>query len=210
MPPILEQGQGLIAKGVDLPTVFWILLTISPSALCITIPMSLLFGILMGLGRLSSDREFVALQACGVSIFGALRPIALLAVMAFAADQYVMLVALPNANQSFREITFNVVASKAETDVKPRTFYQGFEKRVIFVRDVVPAGGGWRDVFMADSSRANQTDVYFATRGHLIIDREKRTVLLVLENGTRHTTFLDKPEEYQPSSFAQIVLNLDA
>jgi LPS export ABC transporter permease LptG/LPS export ABC transporter permease LptF len=210
MPPILDQGQQLIEKGVDLVTFVRILLTITPSALCITIPMALLFGILMGLGRLSSDREFVAMQACGVSIFRALRPIAMLAVVAFAADQYVMLVALPNANQTFREITFNVVASKAETDVKPRTFYQGFEKRVVYARDVIPGGGGWRDVFLADSSRPEQTDVYFASRGRLVIDREKRTVQLVLEKGTRHTTFLVRPEEYEPSSFERIVLNMDA
>ncbi len=210
MPPILEQGQQLIEKGVDLVTFFRILLTIAPSALCITIPMALLFGVLMGLGRLSSDREFVAMQACGVSIFRALRPIALLAVLAFAADQYVMLVALPNANQTFREVTFNVVASKAETDVKPRSFYQGFDKRVIYARDIIPGGAGWRDVFLADSSRPDQTDVYFASRGRLIIDREKRTVQLVLENGSRHSTFLARPEEYEPSSFERIILNMDA
>jgi lipopolysaccharide export system permease protein len=210
MPPILDQGQQLIEKGVDLVTFVRILLTITPSALCITIPMALLFAILMGLGRLSSDREFVAMQACGVSIFRALRPIAVLAVLAFAADQYVMLVALPNANQTFREITFNVVASKAETDVKPRTFYQGFDKRVVYARDVIPGGGGWRDVFLADSSRPEQTDVYFASRGRLAIDRDKRTVQLVLDKGTRHTTFLVRPEEYEPSSFERIILNMDA
>jgi hypothetical protein len=58
MPPILDQGRQLIEKGVDLVTFVRILLTITPSALCITIPMALLFAILMGLGRLSSDREF--------------------------------------------------------------------------------------------------------------------------------------------------------
>src|SRR5215471_13525384 len=160
MPPILEQGQQLIEKGVDLVTFFRILLTIAPSALAITIPMALLFGVLMGLGRLSTDREFVAMQACGVSIFRALRPIAALAVLAFAADQYVLLVALPNANQTFREITFNVVASKAESDVKARAFYQGFPNRVVYVRDVLP-DRGWQDVFLADTTRTDQTSVYF-------------------------------------------------
>src|SRR5215510_6479623 len=209
MPPILEQAQQLIGKGVDPPTIVRILLTLVPQALSVTIPMALLYGILMGLGRLSSDREFVALQACGVSIFRALRPIAVLAVLAFAVDQYVLLVALPNANQTFREITFNVVAAKAETDVKPRTFYQGFPNRVVYVRDIVPAGG-WRDVFLADTTRNDQTAVYFARSGRLVIDREHRTVQLVLEDGASHTTFAVRPEEYQGSSFGQLVLNLDA
>jgi LPS export ABC transporter permease LptG/LPS export ABC transporter permease LptF len=209
MPPILENAQQLIAKGVDAPTIARILVTLMPQALSVTIPMALLYGILMGLGRLSADREFVALQACGVSIFRALRPIALLALIAFAADQYVLLVALPDANQTFREITFNIVASKAESDVKARAFYQGFPNRVVYVRDVLP-DRGWQDVFLADTSRTDQTSVYFASGGHLLIDRERRTAHLQLENGTRHTTYTARPEEYDVDSFDRLVLNLDA
>ncbi len=209
MPPILENAQQLIAKGVDFPTVFRILLTLTPQALAVTIPMALLYGILMGLGRLSADREFVALQACGVSVFRALRPIALLAGLAFAADQYVLLVALPNANQTFREITFNVVASKAESDVKPRTFYQGFPNRVVYVRDVTPQAG-WRDVFLADTTRAGETSVYFAAGGRLLVDHDRRSVQLVLTDGTLHTTFAAQPERYDVSSFDRLVLNMEA
>ena len=209
MPPILENAQQLIAKGVDAPTIARILVTLIPQALSVTIPMALLYGILMGLGRLSTDREFVALQACGVSIFRGLRPIAALAVLAYAADQYVLLVALPNANQTFREITFNVVASKAESDVKARAFYQGFPNRVVYVRDVLP-DRGWQDVFLADTSRTDQTSVYFAAGGHLLIDREQRTAHLQLDSGTRHTTYSARPEEYDVDSFDRLVLNLDA
>ncbi len=46
-----------------------------PQALGLTIPMALLVGILIGLGRLSADRETVALLACGVSPYRLLRPI---------------------------------------------------------------------------------------------------------------------------------------
>jgi LPS export ABC transporter permease LptG/LPS export ABC transporter permease LptF len=209
MPPILENAQQLIAKGVDAPTIVRILVTLTPQALAVTIPMALLYGILMGLGRMSADREFVALQACGVSILRALRPIAVLAVLAFAADQYVLLVALPDANQTFREITFNVVASKAESDVKARTFYQGFPDRVVYVRDVLP-DRGWQDVFLADTTKNEQTSVYFASGGHLLIDRDRRTARLQLENGTRHTTYAATPDKYDVDSFDRLVLNLDA
>jgi LPS export ABC transporter permease LptG/LPS export ABC transporter permease LptF len=209
MPPILENAQQLIAKGVELKTVARILVTLMPQALSVTIPMALLYGILMGLGRLSADREFVALQACGVSIYRAMRPIGVLALTAFAVDLYVLLVALPNANQTFREITFNVVASKAETDVKPRTFYQGFPNRVIYVRDIVPEQG-WQDVFLADNTRGDQTSVYFAGGGRLLIDRGQRSVQLVLENGTRHTTYTARPEAYDVDSFGRLILNLEA
>jgi lipopolysaccharide export system permease protein len=209
MPPILEQGEKLIEKGVGGATVVRVLWTLTPSALAITIPMSLLYGILVGLGRLSADREFVALQACGVSIFRALRPIAILAVLASAADLYVMLVALPGGNQTFREITFNIVASKAESDVKPRAFYSGFPNRVLYVGDVRPEGG-FDNIFLADSTRTDQTTVYFASRGRLVVDRARRVVQLQLSRGSRHTTYTAEPEQYEGTSFDELALNMDA
>src|SRR5206468_2303867 len=204
MPPIMQHAEQLIAKGVAWPIIVRVLLTLVPQALGITIPMALLLGVLIGLGRLSADREFVVLQACGVSLFRVVQPVIVLAVLAWAATMYVMIVALPNANQTFRQITFNVIASKAESDIKPRVFFTQFPQRVLFVRDVEPAGG-WRDVFLADDTHQGQRDVYLAARGTLLVDRVKKTVELALDRGTRYTTFLSKAEAYDISSFERLV-----
>ena len=208
MPPILDQGEKLIEKGVEWSIVVRVLATLLPQALGVTIPISLLLGILLGLGRLSADREFVALQACGISIFRILGPVTFLAVSACAATGYVMIVALPNANQTFREITFSAVAARAEGDVRPRVFFEADPSHVLYVQDVLPTGG-WRDVFVADSTRQDQTTVYLARTGRLVVDHQKRTVEMVLEGGTRHTTFLNKPEEYEGTSFDRLVLRVD-
>jgi LPS export ABC transporter permease LptF/LPS export ABC transporter permease LptG len=209
MPPILEYGEKLIEKGVGWPIIVRALLLLVPQALGVTIPIALLLGILIGLGRLSADREFVAMQACGISIFRLLRPVALLAVVATGFTGYVMIEALPDANQAFREIMFGVVASRAETDVKPRVFFEDFRNRVLYVQDV-ESSGGWRHVFMADSTRSDETTVYFAQQGRLIVDRSKRTVDLVLERGTRHSTYVNKPDAYEGGAFDRLVLSMDA
>jgi lipopolysaccharide export system permease protein len=70
--------------------------------------MAVLGGILIGFGRLAGDREFVALQACGVSLARLIRPVAIIAIVATGATAYETIVALPQGNQSFREITFGV------------------------------------------------------------------------------------------------------
>ncbi len=175
MPPILKDAEKLIAKGVAWQPIIRALLTLVPQALCITIPMAVLLGILVGLGRLSADREFVALQACGVSVFRVLRPIVLLALLGTAGTAYETIVALPNANQTYREITINVIAAWAETDIKPRVFFTNFPNRVIYVRDI-EADRQWKDIFLADTTQNGQTAVYLARRGRLDVDREKRTV----------------------------------
>ena len=120
-----------------------------------------------------------------------------------------MIEALPNANQTFREITFNVVASRAQSDVKPRVFFEADPNHVLYVQDTLP-GGGWRDVFVADSTRPDETSVYLAEGGRMIVDREQRVVELLLETGTRHTTFLKEPEKYEGAAFDRLVLRMDA
>ncbi len=208
MPPILQNAEKLIAKGVSWPIIARVLMTLVPQALCVTIPMALLYGILLGLGRLSADREFVALQACGVSVFRICRPVALLAVIGCAATAYETIVALPDANQTFREITFNIIASGAESDIKPRVFFTNFPNRVLYVRDIQPVTG-WRDVFLADATQPDHTTVFVAKAGRLVIDRAAHTVELVLENGTQHTTSRDHPEEYDGNTFESTVIKVD-
>ena len=134
LPPVMEQLEQLLAKGVPWQTVGRIILLLSPQALGLTIPMALLVGLLIGLGRLSTDRESVALLACGVSPYRLLRPILVLAGLATAATMYVMIDAIPDANQKYREILFATLSKKVESDVRPRVFFQEFPNWVLYPR----------------------------------------------------------------------------
>ena len=209
LPFIIQLAEPLISKGAPAATVLHLMLTLVPQALAVTIPMALLVGILVGLGRLSSDREWVALQACGVGIGRIVRPVLMLGVVATAATFYVYVWAVPDANQTAREIRYNVVAQLVEGEVKPRVFFDHFPNRVLLVRDVPPGGGVWRDVFLADSTDPQNPVVYLADRGRMALDRSRRTVDLVLEDGTQHTSKAREPQDYSVARFRQLVLGLD-
>ena len=210
LPPIMDYAEDLIAKGVDGVTILKIMATLIPQGLGITIPMALLIGVLMGLGRMSTDRETVALQACGVSIYRMLAPLALLAVGAAAATCYTMVVALPDANQAFREITFRTVANQAEGEVKSRVFYDAFPNRMLYVREVSATGHGWSDVFLATTSNPDRPEVFVAERGRVVIDREQRLVDIVLLNGTQHVSDATDPTAYEEHTFKELTISLDA
>src|SRR5206468_7667648 len=95
-----------------------------------------------------------------------------------------------------------------ENIVKPCVFFEDFPSPAIYVLDL-PRGGGWRDVFLADSTRVDQTTAYFAREGRIIVDRAARLVQVQLKDGTRHTTLRNKPEDYEGSEFESIVLTLN-
>jgi LPS export ABC transporter permease LptG/LPS export ABC transporter permease LptF len=189
LPPIMQHLENLFAKGVGIGTIGRLIWTLVPQALGLTIPMALLVGILIGFGRLSADRESVALLACGVSPYRLLRPVLALATVCALATMYVMIIAIPQANRAFLAITFDIVSKRVETDVRPRVFFEDFPGWVLYAGEEAPAGeAGWRRLLVADSSRANTTEIYFANRGRLVIDRHKRTVDLVLHDGMRYST----------------------
>ena len=207
--PLMRVVQALITKGVDGWTIAQLMLTLVPQGLGVTIPVAVLIGLLMGFGRLSGDRETVALQACGISIYQMLRPVAILGVVAMVATTYVLIVAVPDANQVFREITFRTMATRAEDEVKPRIFYQGFPGVVLYVRDVDIQGTGWSEVFLADNRDPENPQVYIADKGRVIIDREDRVVDIVLTSGGGHRVDPEDPATYDVHGFDESVIKLD-
>ena len=206
--PLGDYSEQLIAKGVSWGVVVRVLGTLVPQALAVTIPIALLIGLLIGLGRLSSDRETVAMQACGISLYRLLRPVLVLALACWAATSYIMIEAVPTANQTFREIVFGVISARAENEIKPRIFFEDFPNRVLYVGDA-PTGGGWRECFLADTSKPDQPTVFTAESCRLAIDREKRTVDMVLTRGSRHAATISDPAKYEVARFAELILGLD-
>ncbi len=206
LPPLMNQAEELIAKGVDGITIARMMLMLVPQGVGLAIPMALLIGILMGLGRMSTDRETVALQACGVSVYRMLWPVAILALLTTGATFYVIEVAVPEANQRFRELMYRVLASRAEGELKPRVFYEGFDELTLYVREISPAG--WSDVFLADSREPDHLDVSIAEHGRVEIDRQRQTVDLVLYNGARHRSDATDPAAYELHEFGDIRISL--
>lgn len=204
--PVTNVAEPLIRRGIGSAVALKITALTAPQALALTIPMSLLCGVLVALGRLSADSEFRAMQACGIGITRLLRPILVLGVAFALASAYVGIAVAPAATTAFRAMVFNSLAA-AGGDIQPRVFVGAFPHRTIFFRD--ESQGVWQDVFIADSSDARGPSVYLARRGRLQVDSKSRTLSIALDDGTRHATFRDKPGEYETTIFRRIVVYLD-
>lgn len=205
--PMLERAEQLIAKGTPMPTVGYLVLTLLPHALGLTIPMAFLAAVVMALGRLSGDREAVALLACGVSPLRILRPIVVLAALAAGATFYVLVWVMPSANKAFLDITFELTQTMAAEDVKPRQFYEGFTGKVILVSDE-DADGDWRQVLLADTSQPGRPAVQLAESGRLVVDQERRLVNVELDGVSGYRAVPDTGE-YQVQRSTRETLQID-
>lgn len=209
IPFIIDLAEAMIAKGVPWTTILRLILTLVPMSLALTIPMALLIGILVAFGRLSSDREVVVMMACGLSPYRLLRPVLVFAAVCWALDSWVLMKAMPDGNQASREITQEIAMDRAEGEVRPRVFFEDFPGIVLYVRQVPLSGGGWEDVLAADTSNPSQPIIFLARRGRMVVDRQARTIQMVLEDGARHTTKLDDPNSYQILRFDSTIVSLN-
>lgn len=208
VPFLIEQAEQFIQKGVAWSTILEAMATLLPATLGLTIPMALLVAILMAFGRLSADRETIVLMACGVSPYRLLRPILFVSTIAAAATLWIMIKAIPDANQAYREIIARVGAEIAEEQVRPRTFFESFPNLVLYVRDTAP-GGGWADLLAADTRNPAHPVIFVASSGRMIVDRQARTIQMLLRDGAQHTTSPDNPAVYEIVRFDEMVLALD-
>src|SRR4029453_1814136 len=78
---ILQLAETLITRGVGIIYLFLIIFYSLPALTVLTIPMSLLLGILLGLGRLGGDSELTVMRASGISMYRLMVPILILSVI---------------------------------------------------------------------------------------------------------------------------------
>jgi len=151
LDPIMDYAEALLSRGVPPLTVARLILTLVPQALGIAIPVAVLVGLLdsawVGFRR-SRDRRLAGRRRQPVPPPASRRAIAGLA---GAVTLWVMVLAIPDANQTFREITFSIIAQKVQEDIHPGLLRR-LPCKVLYVRDAPESGRAGTGV-PADTSR---------------------------------------------------------
>src|ERR1700726_4903223 len=130
-------------------------LCIFPGVLTFTIPMAVLIGVLLGLGRMSADSEIIALTALGIGRRRILVPVAVLALTGALATLVMTVWLGPVALRTFRALEADLIASQVSFQVQPRVFDERFPRLVLYINDVSASGTQWHGVFLAEAGGEN-------------------------------------------------------
>ena len=156
MKNLFDFAGMIIKRSLPASTVGRLLFLSLPHIVVLTVPMSLLFGILIAVGRLSSDSEIIAMRALGISTRTIYRPVFLFSCLVFLINLYLMNFVLPRGNAEFAALRSEIFTSQIEKELKPRVFYNEYENLTIFVNDVDAKTLQWKGVFVADSRTADE------------------------------------------------------
>ncbi|MDA1313687.1 MAG: LptF/LptG family permease [Acidobacteria bacterium] len=142
----------LIGPNVSGRQTLYLFLLMVPQTLVFTIPVGVLVGVLVGLGRMSTDGEITAIRAAGIPGRRLVRPIAVWAVLAALVSGATSHYWNPWAQRELQAVQQKLKISQATAQVQPRVFIESFPNYVLYVGDVVPGDTvQWRHVFIADT-----------------------------------------------------------
>jgi LPS export ABC transporter permease LptG/LPS export ABC transporter permease LptF len=173
-----------------------------PNLFRVTIPMSVLVGVLLGLSRLAADSEIIAMRASGLGIGYFVRVSSIVAVGGTLLGLANSLYLAPRANQAILDMEQSLETSQASYEIQPRVFYEDFKNFVLYVQNVRSGTGAsnWDQVFMADVSEPMAPRITTAASATVASD-STQVLLMRLRNGAQHDTVDDQPDQYNISVF---------
>ena len=198
---ILRLVELVVTRGVPFLQIGKLFALVLPTFLEMTVPMALLLGIFLGLGRLSGDHELLALKASGISPTQILLPIGTIALFISLITLLLTTLVRPAANLALKKELYNIAKNHVGTALREKVFNDDFPQVLIYVEDVVPPGDTSQGVLIVDRRNPARENIVFAKVALILSDEESKTINLKLFDGAIYE------REKKRSSFSQTRFN---
>jgi len=185
-------------NGLPMETLWRVMSALIPGILVFTLPISLLIGTLVGLGRLSGDSEIVALGAGGTSRARMLVPVLFLSALFAAVMLYITFNLLPRSIRNLTDLKANqsLVFQGLNAEIKPRVFEESIPQKVLYIEDIDRAKNLWHNIFLVDlGNGAGQMKILTATSGSLRQGERTDMPELHLQHVALHQTDTGLPDQ---------------
>ena len=204
VPQLVQLMELLVQHAATTGQTALVFLCAIPPVLVFTLPMAMLIGVLIGLGRLSADSEIVAINASGISLRRLLVPIMAIAIFTTAAAFVITLWIAPRSLRTLRTLENHLRASEASFAIQPRVFDERFPHMVLYVQDVAASGAHWRGILLADSNGSADSKLTLARNAIVAADAKQGKIDIHLEGATSHEYNFADPSRYALSSSATL------
>ena len=188
MGRLLKLADLVVAKGVPLADILWMVFYLVPSFCLVTIPMAFLLALLLAFGRLSADSEITAMKASGISLYGLLPPVLVFSLIAYLATTFITIYALPWGNTSFKKLLFDIIESRITLSLKEKVFNDEFPGLVIYTDRFDPQRNTITGILIHDERNPLESSTIFADSGLIVADPMARVLRVELKNGGIHRT----------------------
>jgi len=203
VPQLVVLMELLVRHSGSPREVATLFLCVFPEVLEFTLPIAVLVGVLIGLGRMSADSELIAMNALGMGLRRLLVPVGALAFSALVLTLGMTLWLAPLSVRTLRALEERLRAGQASFQIQPRVFDERFPHLVLYVQDVSAAATHWHGVFLAESDAGDVSRLTLAEDAIVIADREKGKLELHLRAGGVHEFSQSDVDQYSLAAFGE-------
>lgn len=181
----LRQLADFASVGLETWDVLAILGALVPMLSAYAVPVAFLFGVLVAVGRLSSDSELTAMRALGVSLAQFSAPFLALALVVSALTAWLLAEVEPGARTRLREVAVDV-ATRGSL-IEPGTFRRlDREGLRLLLVDARGEGDVLEGVLLSDRSHPEHRFIVVSSRARFLLNADQSKAHLVLEDGDIH------------------------
>jgi lipopolysaccharide export system permease protein len=123
----------MLSGQIPIDTSFQLIVLLVPYVAPFALPMGILTGVLLVLGRMSAQHEITAMRAAGMGLSFIARPILLLGLLGAAVTLAVNFYYMPRARTAYKQIFSEAVQRNPLSFIVPQTFIREFPGVVVFV-----------------------------------------------------------------------------
>ncbi|WP_221029849.1 LptF/LptG family permease [Actomonas aquatica] len=185
----------LLAGQIDVATFGLLMGLLVPYVAAYALPMGMLTGVLLVLGRMSAQQEITAMRAAGMSMGLIMRPVILLGVLGALVAGVVNFEFMPRARSAYKQILADAVQANPMSFIVPKTFVRDFPNVVFYVDE--KEGTQLRDIWfwrLDDDKRVREFGR--AAAGEVTFDEEAGALNVVLRDVAGEGRGLRDPEDY--------------
>ncbi len=156
-----------------------------PTVSGLTLPIAFLVGCTLTFNRLSTDSEFVALKAAGVSFYRLLLPLLPAAVLVYLLSSAMLMYGSPWGFQGVKHLFLEAARNRVLYELQPGQFLDTFEGLSVYLERTYPEERRLEGIFIAET-REKPEQVITANQGELLASDDGLQVLLRLKDGHLH------------------------
>jgi len=176
-----------------------------PYMLALSIPMAVLVATILAFGRMSVDREIIAIKSSGINVYAMLGPLLVTAILLTGLMVYFNHWFLPNTNHKLKNLMLKIAYYKPMTIIKENEF-------TTFMDYTVFAKGNndslLTDVLIYDRSQSRFPRTVFAKTGNVLQKDNGNSLQIVLNNGEMHERNEKEQGKYSKTTFSRYVINV--
>ena len=204
---MLRLVELLVSKGVGIMAVLNIVAHLMPSFLVLTLPIACLVSSITTFGRLSYDKELIAMRAAGVSLLRIGFPVFVFSFLVFLATMYLSQWGQPWSNVSLKKLAISLVKDQLTLALDKGVFNEPTEGMMIYVPQP-QEGKKAEGIFISDQRDPSKPLIVTANSFTMLQDPKQKHLGFRLFDGTIHAVPADITQHHQVT-FSTYDLKMD-